>query len=77
MNKKDRDKVKLREVVHRQLRFEMWPLTFFWVGETSDSLLTTILQGPGDSNHKLAQKTAPASGVIKVAFLPIERTLEE
>ena len=29
MNKKDRDKVKLREVVHRQLRFEMWPLTFF------------------------------------------------
>ena len=28
MNKKDRDKVKLREVVHRQLRFEMWPLTF-------------------------------------------------
>ena len=28
MNKKDRDKVKLREVVHRQLRFEMWLLTF-------------------------------------------------
>ena len=26
MNKKDRDKVKLREVVHRQLRFEMWTL---------------------------------------------------
>ena len=52
-------------------------LNFFWVEENSVSLLTTILQGPGDSNHKLAQETAPASGVMKVAFLPIQRTLEE
>merc|ERR1712004_681486 len=58
MNKKDRDKVKLREVVHRQLRFEKRyvALNSFWGGATLVSLLTTILQGPGDSNHNLAQE---------------------